>query len=96
MDFNTIETPSQLVEQNNQPEFNENEQRCVDIVEALIAEGPKVGLATVKILLEKLEDMHQAGVDDRTEEGNMEGALMWQKDLIKLQTVNHLLEDVVV
>ena len=51
MDFNTIETPSQLVEQNNQS--NSEAARVCDLVDSLIAEGPRDGLATVKIIIEK-------------------------------------------
>ena len=94
MDFNTIETPSQLVEQNNQS--NSEEDRVVDLIDSLLAEGPKVGLATAKIIIEKLVDMHESALAENIEDGNMEMALLWQEDLVKLQTVTNLMEDVVV
>ena len=93
MDFNTIETPAQLVEQNNQS--NSEEDRVVDLIDSLIDEGPKVGLATAKIIIEKLVIMHEVAVAENIEDNNIEVALIWKEDLVKLQAVTTLLDEVV-
>ena len=96
MDFSSITTPAELVEQNNTPvrEMTEDGERCIKLLDDVLSEGPAVGLCMTKIIIEKLVDMHQVNVEDRTESGNMEEALLWQTDLVKLQMVNTLLEDV--
>ena len=96
MDFNSITTPAELVEQNNTPvsEMTEDGERCIKLLDDVLEEGPKVGLCMVKILIEKLVDMHQVNVEDRTESGNMEEALLWQTDLVKLQIISDMLEDI--
>ena len=94
MDFNSITTPAELVEQNKQPKFTEDGERCIQLLEDVLEEGPKVGLCMVKILIEKLVDMHSVNVEDRSESDKMEEALLWQTDLVKLQMVSDLLEDV--
>ena len=96
MDFSSIITPSDLVEQNNTPvsEMTEDGERCIKLLDSVLDEGPAVGLAMTKILIEKLVDMHQVNVEDRTE-SDIEDALLWQTDLVKLQMINDLLEDVV-
>ncbi len=96
MDFNSITTPAELVEQNNTPvsEITEDSERCIKLLDDVLSEGPKVGLCMVKILVEKLVDMHSVNVEDRAESDMMEEALLWQADLVKLQMVNTLLEEV--
>ena len=95
MDFSSISTPAELVEQNNTPKMTEDGERCIKLLDDVLEEGPKVGLAMTKIIIEKLVDMHQVNVEDRTESGNMEEALLWNTDLVKLQMISDLLEDVV-
>ena len=96
MDFNSITTPAELVEQNSTPvrEMTEDGERCIQLLENVLDEGPKVGLCMVKILIEKLVDMHQVNVEDRSGDNKMEEALLWNTDLVKLQMVSDLLEDV--
>ena len=91
MDFNSITTPAELVEQNKTPEFNEDQERCIKLLDDVLSEGPKVGLVLTKIIIENLVDMHQVNVDDREDKNEV---IAWQTDLIKLQMVNELLKDV--
>lgn len=94
MDFSSITTPAELVEQNNTPKMTEDGERCIKLLDDVLSEGPQVGLAMTKIIIEKLVDMHQVNVEDRTE-SDIEDALLWQNDLTKLQMISDLLEDVV-
>ena len=96
MDFSSITTPAELVEQNNTPvsEMTEDGERCIKLLEDVVEEGPKVGLCMVKILIEKLVDMHAVNVEDRSGDNKMEEALLWQNDLTKLQIISDMLEDI--
>jgi len=94
MDFNSITTPAELIEQNNtpeRPEMTDDGERCIKLLDDVLSEGPKVGLCMTKIIIEKLITMHQVNVDDR--EGKEE-IIAWQTDLTKLQMVSDLLDDV--
>ena len=93
MDFSSIITPSDLVEQNNTPvsEMTEDGERCIKLLEDVLQEGPEVGLALTKIIIEKLVTMHQENVEHRQESGDMEEALLWNTDLTKLKMVSELL-----
>jgi len=95
MDFSSITTPAQLVEQNQQePEMTEDGERRIKLMDSLLEEGPTVGLCMVKILIEKLVDMHQVNVEDRSERDMNDEALVWQTDLVKLQMVSDILENI--
>ena len=93
MDFSSITTPAELVEQNSTPvsEMTEDGERCIQLLESVLDEGPKVGLCMVKILIEKLVDMHSVNVDDREDKDEI---IAWQNDLTKLQIISDMLEDI--
>ena len=94
MDFSSITTPAELVEQNNTPErreMTEDGERCIKLLEDVLQEGPEVGLALTKIIIEKLVDMHQVNVDDREDKNEV---IAWQNDLTKLQIISNMLEDI--
>ena len=94
MDFSSITTPAELVKQNNIPETTEDGARCIKLLDDVLSEGPQVGLAMTKILIEKLVAMHEETVDYRVATSDVDEALLWQADLVKLQMINDLLEDV--
>ena len=58
MDFNSITTPSDLVDQNSQ--ITEDGKRGIKLLEDVLEEGPRYGLCTAKILVEKLIKIWQA------------------------------------
>ena len=96
MDFSSITTPAQLVEQNNTPvsEITEDGKRCIKLLEDVLEEGPKYGLCTTKILIEKLITMHEVNLEEVSEAGKIEEAMVWQTDLVKLQMVSDILENI--
>jgi hypothetical protein len=94
MDLNSITTPAELVEQNKTPEFNEDQERCIKLLDDVLEEGPKVGLVLTKIIIEKLVDMHSVNVEDRVGDNKIEEALLWQSDLVKLQMIHEALKTV--
>ena len=96
MDFSSITTPAELVEQNNTPmsEITEDGERRIKLMDSVLEEGPSVGLCMAKILFENLVDMHQVNVEDRSERGLDDEALVWQTDLVKLQMISNILEDI--
>lgn len=87
MDLNTINTPAELIQQNNEP-------TAVSLIDSLLDQGPSVGLETVKIILEKLEDLHDSICQKKSDEGETEDALIWQRDLILIQMARQYLSDV--
>ena len=95
MDFSSITTPAELLEQNQKESvITEDGERRIKLMDSVLEEGPSVGLCMVKILIEKLVDMHQVNVEDRTERDLNDEALVWQTDLVKLQMISELLDQV--
>jgi len=96
MDFSSITTPAELVEQNNTPvsEMTENGERCIKLLEDVLSEGPKVGLCMTKIIIEKLITMHEINLEEVSEAGKIEEAMVWTTDLVKLQMIADTLEDI--
>jgi len=96
MDFSSITTPAELVEQNNTPvsEMTENGERCIKLLEDVLDEGPKVGLCMTKIIIEKLITMHEINLEEVSEAGKIEEAMVWTTDLVKLQMIADTLEDI--
>ena len=96
MDFNSITTPAELVEQNNTPvsEMTENGERCIKLLDDVLSEGPAVGLCMTKIIIEKLITMHEVNLEEVSEAGKIEEAMIWTTDLVKLQMIADTLEDI--
>jgi hypothetical protein len=92
MDFNSITTPSELIEQNNQ--ITEDGKRGIKLLEDVLEEGPRYGLCTAKILIEKLITMHEINLEEESEAGKLEEVKVWTTDLVKLQMISDILDDV--
>ncbi len=91
MNLEQVNTPQDLVEQNN---TQTDEERVTKLLSSVLEEGPKVGLEFVKILVEKLETFHVTMLKDKIENEDMEQIVFWSTDLTKLQNVMDILKDV--
>ena len=91
MNLEQVNTPQDLVEQNN---TQTDEERVTKLLSSVLEEGPKVGLEFVKILVEKLETFHVTMLKDKIEDEDMEQIVFWTTDLTKLQNVMDILKDV--
>ena len=94
MDFSSITTPAELVEQNSTPEMTEDGERCIKLLDDVLSEGPKVGLCMTKIIIEKLITMHEVNLEEVSEAGKIEEAMVWTTDLVKLQMIADTLQDI--
>ena len=91
MNLESINTPADLVEQNNQNTDVEEAKRLAELFESVLAEGPSYGLVVVKSVLDRLISYHEAGLE---ETDTPEGTEIWTRDLTKLQIARATVDEV--
>ena len=91
MNLEQINTPQDLIEQNN---VETDQERVKKLIDSVIEEGPETGLFITKVILEKLETFHKSMLDEKIEEGDHEQSIYWTVDLTRLENVISILDNV--
>ena len=64
------------------------------IMETVLAEEPVVGITVAYRILHALHEFHEVGVEQYKEEGNIDAAVVWQKDAVLLQRAMEFIEHI--
>lgn len=64
------------------------------IMETLLEEEPVVGITVAYRILYALHEFHEVGVAQYKEEGNIDAAVLWQKDAVLLQQAMDFIEHI--
>ncbi len=91
MNLEQVNTPQDLIEQNN---VETDQERVKKLIDSIIEEGPETGLFITKVILEKLETFHKSMLDEKLEEGDNEQSIYWTVDLTRLENVISILDNV--
>ena len=89
--FSDIKTPADLERANAEVTDTPEADKILDL---LMEQEPSVGLEVVVRTLSALRDFHTVGVEQYKEEGNIDAAVIWQKDATLLDRAISMIRDI--
>ena len=93
--LNEVNTVSDLLQLQKNSEEHENQPSAADdLMVQVLNEDPAVGLELAQRVLFALRDLHQHGVDQYKEEGNIDAAAVWYADAVLLDQCLTILKDI--
>ena len=90
-----VTTVSDLIELQKNSEAQEDNSPADSLMKLVLAEEPSVGIELVQRIVYALKDLHEAGVEQYAEEGNIDAACVWSADAARLQTCLDILKGII-
>ena len=94
INIDDINTVSDLLKAQQPAEAKEETPEADAIMETVLAEEPVVGITVAYRILNALHEFHEVGVEQYKEEGNIDAAVVWQKDAVLLQQAMDFIENI--